>query len=130
MEMNIFEQASRQNLMYTTERGTVGFSDLWKLKKEKLSELYAELETVRGSCSKGLIASNSALLKKTDLQMAIVKHIFDAKAEEENIAKKRADAKDKLELLSKAKGDAELKRIEAMSPAEIDAEIAKLQELL
>ena len=47
--MDIFEQASRQNLTFTTERGTVGFSDLWKFTEGQLNTLYVELKKIADS---------------------------------------------------------------------------------
>lgn len=128
--MDIFEQASRQNLMYTTERGTVGFSDLWKFTEGQLNTLYVELKKVADSTTSGLISTNTSLSNKTKLQMAIVEHIFKVKVEEKDIAKKRAEAKDKLAVLARAQEAKTIAAIEAMSPEQIDAEIAKLKELL
>jgi hypothetical protein len=125
--MDIFEQASRQNLTFTTERGTVGFSDLWKFSKGQLNTLYVDLKKVADSTTSGLISTNTTLSNKTKLQMAIVEHIFKSKVEEEDIAKKRAEAKDKLAILARAQEAKTVAAIEAMSPEQIEAEIAKLQ---
>ena len=70
--MDIFEQASRQNLTFTTERGTVGFSDLWKFTEGQLNTLYVDLKKVADSTTSGLISTNTSLSNKTKLQMAIV----------------------------------------------------------
>lgn len=125
--MDIFEQASRQNLTFTTERGTVGFSDLWKFTEGQLNTLYVELKKVADSTTSGLISTNTSLSNKTKLQMAIVEHIFKVKVEEKDIAKKRAEAKDKLAILARAQEAKTIAAIEAMSPEQIEAEIAKLQ---
>jgi hypothetical protein len=125
--MDIFEQASRQNLTFTTERGTVGFSDLWKFTEGQLNTLYVELKKVADSTTSGLISTNTSLSNKTKLQMAIVEHIFKVKVEEKDIAKKRAEAKDKLAILARAQEAKTVAAIEAMSPEQIEAEIAKLQ---
>ncbi len=125
--MDIFEQASRQNLTFTTERGTVGFSDLWKFTEGQLNTLYVELKKVADSTTSGLISTNTSLSNKTKLQMAIVEHIFRVKVEEKDIAKKRAEAKDKLAILARAQEAKTVAAIEAMSPEQIEAEIAKLQ---
>ena len=125
--MDIFEQASRQNLTFTTERGTVGFSDLWKFTEGQLNTLYVDLKKVADSTTSGLISTNTSLSNKTKLQMAIVEHIFKVKVEEKDIAKKRAEAKDKLAILTRAQEAASIRAIESMSPEQIEAEIAKLQ---
>lgn len=125
--MDIFEQASRQNLTFATERGTVGFSDLWKFTEGQLNTLYVELKKVADSTTSGLISTNTSLSNKTKLQMAIVEHIFRVKVEEKDIAKKRAEAKDKLAILARAQEAKTVAAIEAMSPEQIEAEIAKLQ---
>lgn len=125
--MDIFEQASRQNLTFTTERGTVGFSDLWKFTEGQLNTLYVDLKKVADSTTSGLISTNTSLSNKTKLQMAIVEHIFKIKVEEKDIAKKRAEAKDKLAILARAQEAKTVAAIEAMSPEQIEAEIAKLQ---
>ena len=125
--MDIFEQASRQNLTFTTERGTVGFSDLWKFTEGQLNTLYVELKKIADSTTSGLISTNTSLSNKTKLQMAIVEHIFKVKVEEKDIAKKRAEAKDKLAILARAQEAKTVAAIEAMSPEQIEAEIAKLQ---
>jgi hypothetical protein len=125
--MDIFEQASRQNLTFTTERGTVGFSDLWKFTEGQLNTLYVELKKVADSTTSGLISTNTSLSNKTKLQMAIVEHIFKVKIEEKDVAKKRAEAKDKLAILTRAQEAASIRAIESMSPEQIEAEIAKLQ---
>lgn len=125
--MDIFEQASRQNLTFTTERGTVGFSDLWKFTEGQLNTLYVDLKKVADSTTSGLISTNTSLSNKTKLQMAIVEHIFKVKVEEKDIAKKRAEAKDKLAILARAQEAKTVAAIEAMSPEQIEAEIAKLQ---
>ena len=123
--MDIFEQASRQNLTFTTERGTVGFSDLWKFTEGQLNTLYVDLKKVADSTTSGLISTNTSLSNKTKLQMAIVEHIFKVKVEEKDIAKKRAEAKDKLAILARAQEAKTVAAIEAMSPEQIEAEIGR-----
>ena len=82
---------------------------------------------VADSTTSGLISTNTSLSNKTKLQMAIVEHIFKVKVEEKDIAKKRAEAKDKLAILARAQEAKTIAAIEAMSPEQIEAEIAKLQ---
>lgn len=125
--MNIFEQASRQGLTLKVTQGIIKVDDLWKLTKNQLSDLYSELEGIRSGCSKGLITSNSILSKRTELQMDIVKHIFDIKVMEEDAATKRAEVKNDLEILTQAKSVAHAKRLESLSLEQIDAEIQKLK---
>ena len=117
--MDIFEQASRQNLTFTTERGTVGFSDLWKFTEGQLNTLYVDLKKVADSTTSGLISTNTSLSNKTKLQMAIVEHIFKVKVEEKDIAKKRAEAKDKLAILARAQEAKTVAAIEEIGRAHV-----------
>jgi hypothetical protein len=93
----MFELASRSKLR-CSYRGLISAEDLWDLKPEVLDEIYratnAELKEMSEDSLLGKKDTGSAVL---ELQVAIVKHVFEVKVEEAEARKNDRERKAKKE---------------------------------
>ena len=109
--MNIFEKASRIKLRFPL-KGVTCVEDLWDLDLNWLDELYGKLTAGR-NCEKteSLMKTKTTEDTATDLAIAIVKHIFETKSEENAKrlgSKKVAARKQKILEIIETKKDEEL----------------------
>ena len=111
--MNMFEQATRTKLRFSTSAGFIGVEDLWDLpltstfNKPNLNSvaqnLYRELNAFADQVSfvEPTSAQRTAQQSTTQLAFDIVKHVIDVKVAERDTAKAAADrAKQRQHLLS------------------------------
>lgn len=103
-DVNIFEQATRQDLMFQLPIGELNIQALWKLKptkkngklvddladyEQKLEEQLSKFNTVRRRGS----AVKTQEQQELELRLAIVSHILDVREAEEELAKQEASKK-------------------------------------
>jgi hypothetical protein len=93
----MFELASRSKLRFSY-RGLISTEDLWDLKSEALDEIYrstnAELKEMSEDSLLEQKQTGAAVL---ELQVAIVKHVFEVKVEEAEAKKDAGERKAKKE---------------------------------
>lgn len=133
MELNIFEQASRDKTRIATNRGAVAVESLWDM--PLTSKNGFDLATVGEAVIAELEGLGRRTLVKTkpnpriaelELQLALIKHVIDFKEAEKAAAAARAERaveREKLLGLLAKKQDAAL---EGLSEAEIKAKLQAL----
>lgn len=98
--MNLFERASRKNLMLTTSKGTIGVNDLWDLPLTSANNRQANLDdiarTYNERVSKASVSfvetSPSQATEDDRLTFELVKHVIAVKIAENKAA---AEARNK-----------------------------------
>lgn len=95
---NLFIKASRQKLTFNY-RGTITTDDLWDLSLNDLDKIYSNInKNYEESKTKGLL--DRVTIDSTDtLKLAIVKHIFEVKQKELDVAKNAAAKKERQQYL-------------------------------
>jgi hypothetical protein len=101
----MFELASRSKLRFSY-RGLISTEDLWDLKPESLDEIYRDVNVELKKMSEdSLLEKKQAGAAVLELQVAIVKYIFEVKiaeAEAKKDAKERKARKERiLEIIAK-----------------------------
>jgi hypothetical protein len=107
----MFELASRSKLRFSY-RGLISTEDLWDLKPEALDEIYrATNAELKEMSEDSLLEKRRTGTEVLELQVAIVRHVFEVKAAEveaRNDARERKAKKERiLEIIAK-KQDADL----------------------
>lgn len=119
---NLFIEATRKGLLFPINKGTGYVSDLWRLTKTQLNEVYTKLqEEVKPS--RGLLQESSEEDDYLQLSLKIVKFIFDEKCKED---------KEKEEKLAEQRKNKKIKDIIAAKrdQALLDMSIEELEKLL
>lgn len=103
-DVNIFEQATREDLMFQLPVGELNVQALWKLKPTKRNgklvddlaiyeqDLQEQLSKFNGVRRRGSIAKTQEQ-NTLELKLAIVSHILDVREAEEELAKQEASKK-------------------------------------
>lgn len=100
-EVNIFEQASRENIRFKTNKGAVPVEVLWQLPlttmsgETSLDSLYKQLNKQVGTVEESLIVRTTEVDKQLLLQLALVKHVTLVRLAE---AKSRTQEKERAEM--------------------------------
>jgi len=135
--MNIFEQASRENTTFNSNRGTLTVTDLWKLPltgvtKVSLNSIYQNLQAkvTQLNATKSLVVQASPESATLDLQIKLVEHIFSTLTKEEqdrqDIMKTKEELNRKINLLAIKQDKKESKK----SEKELLADIEQLKQQL
>jgi hypothetical protein len=98
MNVNIFEQASRQKFRFESPRtaGRLTTEDLWELSLEDLDEVAKNLnKRVKASAEESFIKKVNTGNKKLETQLEVVKSIINTKLEDQEKRKLAADRKAK-----------------------------------
>lgn len=127
MEKNIYKEATKLKLRFLY-KGSITTEDLWSLTLPELDSIYNELQNkIKEFETESLLAKETAKNSKVQLQIDIVKDIFQSKLEykerQENhlkIAQERA----KIEKALQAKSET---RYADMSEDQLKAELKKLK---
>jgi len=97
----IFEEGTRLDVQFSY-KGQIGIPDLWHLDFDALNSIYKSLFSLKKSSSEeSLLKTRKKEDEILDLKIAIVKHIFEVKQEEENERKERANNKKQVEFYDK-----------------------------
>ena len=127
---NVFLEATRQGLRFSTTQGLLSVEDLWDL--PLTSQRGSSLDSLAVSLSKLMRDSSESYVEPTtlneqlQLQFAVVKQILDIKLAERaaaKLAKERAEKKQKILAILDRKQDAAL---ENASAEELHAILATL----
>lgn len=124
---NIFEQATKQKLRFSSRRGSVTTEDLWDMSLEDLDEIAKALnKKVKESSEESFIKKQSTTDKKLSLQLEIMVSIINTKLAEQERRKSAAERKakrDKILALIAEKQDGALAK---KSITSLQAELDKL----
>lgn len=130
--MNIFERASRKNLMFETARGLVVTNALWDM---PLTGEFS-LDVTAKRINRKLKSADEESFVETvvdpdkadnELRLEIVKHVIASKLADQDRAKKAAATKARRQRLLAALDKSEDAAIDNLSPEEIRAELAELE---
>lgn len=104
-------------------------SELMELNNSSLNELYTQLADLKEKTATKSLFDNEKKSSDVEFKMLLLKTIFDYKKELADkvakAAKTREDNNRKLGILLNAKEAAEIERIKALSPEELEKEIAE-----
>lgn len=123
--MNIFEQATRAKIRFTTLNGMLGVEDLWDLplvsRRSNLANLddiarYLDAE-LKSSASVSFVNEVSETNAATKLAFDVVLHIIDVKLAEQKAASLAADNREKKQRIMAI---IEQKQAEALSASSIE----------
>lgn len=133
---DIFEEASRKKLTFTTPKGVLSTSQLWDLPLLSTTINSLDLNTVAKICNQDVRLqgeenfvrrpSRSLVNRTAELRLEIVKRIISVKLaeeEEKEIARERSARREKLKSALASKEEAALIN---MSASEIEAELRRL----
>lgn len=131
--MNIFEQASRRALRFSSERGLVSVEQLWQLPLQSKNGFSLDAIAIavnrelKALAEESFVAQGSNPAKaELELQLEILKHIIAAKQAENADARAAADRKAEkarlLEILDRKQGQ----ELESLSADDLRARIAAL----
>lgn len=135
---NIFEYAARNKIRFQSSRGELTVEQLWDVPLRAAGN-YPDfsLNTVAKLANdqvKVLNEENFVDTKRTskhvraEIALVLVKHVIDTKLEEENKAKKRADAKEEEKLLLQALANKQGEKFDSMTEAQIQKRLKALKE--
>lgn len=106
--MNIFEYASRNKIRFSF-KGLISTEELWDLSLENLDSIYKNLNsTVKKLNEDSLLNSKSSEDKLLEVQLEIVKYIFNQKVEEKAtklLEKEKREKKQKIMSIMESKRD-------------------------
>lgn len=133
--INLFAQATRLKLRFTSPQGDLTVEDLWGLPltserpaKASLNVVAQAIDNAMGaSVSKNFVDDTPAVSPELSLKLDVVKYIIGVK-KAENAAKLASDAaKRELETLTAALADKSNEAIKNMSAEELQARITALR---
>lgn len=108
---NMFEYATRNKVRFPF-KGQISVEDLWDLRADDLDTVFKTLNRqVKQSKEESLLTTKTAEDTALDIQIAIVKHIFDIKMQEANarlLDKERRAQKQKIMAILANKQEQEL----------------------
>ena len=108
---NMFEYATRNKVRFPF-KGQISVEDLWDLRTDDLDTVFKTLNRqVKQSEEEGLLVTKTAEDTALDVQIAIVKYIFDIKMQEANarlLDKERKAQKQKIMAILANKQEQEL----------------------
>ena len=108
---NMFEYATRNKVRFPF-KGQISVEDLWDLRADDLDTVFKTLNRqVKQSKEESLLTTKTAEDTALDIQIAIVKHIFDIKMQEANarpLDKERKAQKQKIMAILANKQEQEL----------------------
>ena len=108
---NMFEYATRNKVRFPF-KGQISVEDLWDLRTDDLDTVFKTLNRqVKQSEEESLLVTKTAVDTALDVQIAIVKHIFDIKMQEANarlLDKERKAQKQKIMAILANKQEQEL----------------------
>lgn len=124
---NLFEKATRQNLRFTTTKGSVTTEDLWDLKLEALDTLAKGLKKqVDDSGDTSYIKKQSTTNETAKLAFEVVLYIINTKLAEAEAAATAADKRAKKAKLLELIDSKENEVLGNKSIEELRAELASM----
>lgn len=135
--MNIFEQASRQKIRFSSNKGDLTTEQLWDL--PLTSKTQFDLDTIAKTvhASLALVSTASFVTQVSDpaksrleLAMELVKHVIAVRVAENQAANDRAKARAERDRLINVLADKQDQALREMSADEIKARVADLEKAL
>lgn len=131
MNNNIYKEASKRKLRFTTGKGgQLSVEDLWDLSLKSLDEIAVALDSKTATSRKSFLENPDPKVSKAQsedkLRLEILLSVIKDK-QDENAAKRRIlEKKAAKELLSNLMEEKKIESLKGMSIAELEARIAAL----
>lgn len=132
--MNIFEEATRNNLRFETNRGLLSVEQLWVMKLISndgfsLDSVGRAIQKLINEQDQGSLVSSNRITKQEKLnilRLNIIKHIIKVKEDEIELANKELANKEKKQKLLKLLSDKQDQKLINMSEEEILKELENI----
>mgnify|MGYP003408390653 FL=1 len=133
MTMNIFEQASKKKIRFSSNRGDLTVEQLWDMPLQSKSGF--DLDTIAKEVNRGIKASSeesfvttkaSSATTTLELQLEVLKHIIAVKIEAAAVAAKRTENEARRAKLIEALENKQNSELNNMSSEDILKELEKL----
>lgn len=126
---NIFEQASKLKLRFSSSRGEISIEELWDLSLESLNSLAKAVnKKLKEESEESFIAKKSKANTELELKLEILKHVIASKQESAERAKTRAEKKAHKEFMETLLQRKKLDALESMSLEEIEKQLATMED--
>ena len=131
--MNIFEQASKKKIRFSSNRGDLTVEQLWDMPLQSKSGF--DLDTIAKEVNRGIKASSeesfvttkaSSATTTLELQLEVLKHIIAVKIEAAAVAAKRTENEARRAKLIEALENKQNSELNNMSSEDILKELEKL----
>lgn len=125
---NIFEQASRGKLTFSTNKGQLSVEHLWDLSLDSLDTLAKGINReLKAYEEESFVKTRTKTNTELVLRLDILKRVIEVKLQEAEEKKSRAEKTAQLSLLKELKANKQLQDLQSLSTAEIEARIAALE---
>lgn len=133
--MNIFEQATRKQLRFETQRAMLSVEDLWKLPLSGNNDFNLDYiaiginKKIKEKQTESFVTENKndSMVKELELKLDILKHIIAVKLNEKKNAENKLILQQKREKLLKIKESKEDEALKEMTLEDIEKELAELK---
>lgn len=126
--MNIFENASRRKLRFTTSKGTVSTEELWDLSLQALDTLAKGVnKTLKDSQEESFLTPKSTGDTESELRLEILKHVISEKQIAAEKAKLRAERSEKAARIRSILANKADEALAAASMDELQKQLAELE---
>lgn len=132
MNTNIFEQASRRKLKFSTAQGLINVEDLWDLPLTargavvSLDAIAVELDDKLQTGKKSFVVETKKENALLQLKFDIVKHVIDTKLAEKAAEEDKAEKAERKRQLAAVLVKRQTEHLEAMSEEDIRKELDAL----
>ena len=130
MENNLFIQAAKSKLRFTTTRGQLVVEDLFDLNLKSLDDVgqfvIAELKPGSSSLLESPDPRVSAATTENELRLEIIKFVIETKQTENKAARAASFNRQQREFLEGLKEKRQIDAMESLTIEEIDAQLAAL----
>lgn len=124
---NLFIEASREKIRFSTTKGLLTVDDLWDLKLEDLNRLAKSLnKQVKESGEEDFIKTKSSADKKLELSFELVKYVIKVRLEEEEAKKLRKEKAQKRAQIRELIEKKAVENLEGKTIEELEKELALL----
>lgn len=126
--MNIFEQASRLKLTFSTNKGQLSVEHLWDLSLDSLDTLAKGVNReLKASEEESFVKTRTKANTELVLRLEILKRVIEVKLQEQEDKKNRAAKRAQLDTLEQLRDNKALQELQNLSLEEINARIAALE---
>lgn len=133
--MNIFEQATRMQLRFETQRAMLSVEDLWKLPLSGNNDFNLDYiaiginKKIKEKQTESFVTENKndSMVKELELKLDILKHIIAVKLNEKKNAENKLILQQKREKLLRIKESKEDEALKEMTLEDIEKELAELK---
>lgn len=126
-EENTFVKATKRKVRFQTTKGSLSTEDLWDLSLESLDKIAVAIdEEIQKEGRRSFIATRTTSNTLNNLKLDVLKYIIQAKQEEEETKKVRADKLARKKFLESLLEKKKVAALETLSAEEIEKQLAAL----